>query len=327
MVDGSSVAIIATETDLSLKKNELSQCKQGMIIPGLAVSLEFDDGALFTPHDATFRWPNSNPMSALAAKLETNIAAILIAIAVLPVVVWLLITKVVPSAAAATAGWLPASVRVQMDEETLDLLELAFLEPSKLSEQQRRAVEESWLRVKSEIASDDYPYNLNLYYSPEMGANAFALPNGSVIVTDKLARILEDKPDAMVAILMHEVGHVESQHGVKLLAQSLGATLVVAMILGDLEGAAELFLGAGTSLLQNAFSRDMEREADDFAIARLQRLGIPSTAFADAIREVSGNGERESSRFTGLTKYLSSHPGAEDRIREAKAYAAPPAAR
>ena len=46
-----------------------------------------------------------------------------------------------------------------------------------------------------------------------------ALPSGVVIVTDDLVALAKDADD-VVAVLAHEVGHLEGRHGVRAVIQS-----------------------------------------------------------------------------------------------------------
>ena len=303
-IEGECIRILAVDDERLLKNSALLDLAQGMIIPGLAVDIQFADGSLFTPRDSNFRWPKAGSRGDLATTLETNRLAIAI--------------SMVGLVFAATANLLPTSVQSQMGKQTLSFLERVLLNPSELTTDQQASAEQAWDKLKDDIASDDFQYSLNFYKSPAMGANAFALPDGTVVVTDELVELLADKPDALIAVLLHEIGHVENQHGVQLVAQSLGITFVFAALFGDLEGATELFLGAGGSLLQNAFSRDMEREADAFAITNLEQLGIARTAFADAIREISQGSPSSGSSVSLLEKYLSSHPDPAERIQAAE---------
>ena len=74
--------------------------------------------------------------------------------------------------------------------------------------------------------------------------------------------------------MLHELGHVQFEHGLQLAIRSLASTLLLsALIGGDLDGISEALLGTGNTLLQASFSRDMEREADAYAQDALRGLG------------------------------------------------------
>jgi hypothetical protein len=65
-----------------------------------------------------------------------------------------------------------------------------------------------------------------------MGANAFALPGGTVVVTDQL---LELSPDdaALAGVLAHEIGHVEHRHLMRQLISGTVVGVVATLLAGD----------------------------------------------------------------------------------------------
>ena len=151
----------------------------------------------------------------------------------------------------------------------------------------------------------------------------------------KLVDLMIDTPDVLTAVLLHEIGHVERQHGLKLVAQSTASALVFTLIFGDIEGIGEVMLGAGSVALQNAFSRQMESEADDYAHQQLLKLGLSAALFADAmkmisashsitlkIQDVSENEELNEGTWRqwlndGLALF-NTHPSTETRIQRAQ---------
>lgn len=124
-------------------------------------------------------------------------------------------------------------------------------------------------------------------------------------------------------MLLHEIGHVEGQHSVRLIAQSLGAALVFGILFGDPEGIADLLLGSGSVMLQSAFSRDMEREADQFAVEQLKVLGKSPSAFADAMSALLNERSTDDHGTSTLLKYLSTHPDTRERIEQARQHDTP----
>lgn len=162
-----------------------------------------------------------------------------------------------------------------------------------------------------------------------------ALPDGSIIVTDDIVTLMQEDDNALIAVLLHEIGHIEHKHSLKMVAQTTATTLLFAMMFGDIEGAGELILGAGTGLLQSAFSRDMEREADEFSHQNLPKFNISPAAFADAMSllasshstaELSDSENPDSSdknidiknSLNHWLQYLSSHPETQERINTAR---------
>ena len=135
----------------------------------------------------------------------------------------------------------------------------------------------------------------------EQSENAFALPGGRIIIIEGLLHSME-KPELIAGVLAHEAGHVFYRHNMQNIVQSALIWGTIGILFGDITGFATL---AAAFLLNSAFSRDMEREADSYAAARLQNLRIESAALAEWFQTLA---EKED-----FPPYLSSHPASEAR--------------
>jgi len=317
LLEDGSVEIMDADTGQRLLTAASDQHRIGSIIPGLAADLTFKDGALFTPIDTEFRWPHKGRRHGLAARLETNRFSILLAVILSPILLWLLMAHGIPSLASASVVLVPDQVSRQMGQQTFVALRETALSPSQLPSEIQQAIRDDWDSTLNQLELTHQHYSLHFFHSNLFGANAFALPDGSVIITDDLVNLLSSQPDAILAILLHEIGHVEHQHSLRLVAQSLGSAMVFGLVFGDLETVSELLLGASSNLLHNAFSRDMEREADDFAINQLIVLGKPASSFADAMSALMEHTDINEEDASPLLKYLSTHPETAERIERA----------
>ncbi|MBL4797802.1 MAG: M48 family metallopeptidase [Oleispira sp.] len=312
--------------------------KYGIVIPGLPVDIEFSDGALFIPHDNSFRWPAMDRNHRLAEWLESHWLTVLSSVIIVPLFMWSMVNYVLPGASHAAVAFLPDSIAESMGEQTLYILDKTYFDPTELSDQQQQQVKQQWqiIVTKLDLPEDRFKLHFRKF---DMGANAMALPDGSIIVTDDIVTLMEKDPNALIAVLLHEIGHVEHKHSLKMIAQTTATTMLFAMMFGDIEGAGELILGAGTGLLQSAFSRDMEREADEFSYQNLPKFNISPAAFADAMTllvdshssadeasdQTAGNTTDVSAENSEITnslnhwlQYLSSHPETQERINTAR---------
>ncbi len=323
IADNGQLAIVSCDTAETLICAPREDYRFGAVIPGLATELQLRDGALFIPADSHFRWPQLSGKATAAAKLESHKLSILAAVLLSPLLLWWIIVDLMPMLASAAVPLVPDSVKQQMGQQTFYGLQKTTLQPTELSVVQQAKVRYHWQMALQQLPLQQQGYQLHFYRSALFGANAFALPDGTVVITDELVQLLQEQPDAILAILLHEIGHVEGQHSVRLVAQSLGAALVFGILLGDVEGIAELLLGSGSALLQNAFSRDMEREADQFALQQLTALGKSPAAFADAMTALLQRHSRDSSKSDLLLKYLSTHPDTAERIEHARQHSTP----
>lgn len=317
---GEQLQIKAADTDELLWQG--CNYQSGIDLPGLAVEVQFDDGSYFVPDDVTLRL-NAKKRVALATRLEQHKVAIVLSVLLVPLVLWWLITTGLPQFAAALVPHLPQAVSKTIDNQSMVILDKTMLDASNLPEQQQQQLRQQWLAALAQLPqAQKINANIQFRQANGMGANAFALPAGTIVFTDELVTLLENNPDALQAVFLHEVGHVQHQHGLKLLAQSTASTMLLALLFNDLEGLSEVLLGSGSSLMQAAFSREMESEADVFATTSLLKLGKSAEAFADAMSAISQQADAAS--MEKWTQYLSSHPLSSERIKKAKQQQAAP---
>lgn len=321
--DAQAASLHITRTQLTIttdavnvERFELTEIKVASAIPGTPLEFRTQSGGLFIVDDPTFRFQTSN--FSLEA-LEKNTFLILIGTVLTPVFLWLLITIWVPAIAAKSVNYIPDTVPTEMGEQAFTILEKSFLSETTLTLDKQQVVKAIWIRLLSDIDTEHHDYQLHLAQSDVFGANALALPNGQIVVTDQLIEQLEkhtENPEgALIAILLHEIGHVEHQHSLTLVAQSVSTAIVFAMIFNDLEGIGEVLIGTSSSLLQNAFSRDMETQADAYALKKLTELNKPTSLFADAMKSFHQGEDIEDEM-----SYLSSHPATSERIKQALNY-------
>ncbi|MBE8168023.1 MAG: M48 family metallopeptidase [Shewanella sp.] len=315
------INVLTSSDNKLLHSYYADEYKASDVIPSLPVELSFTDGAIFTPKDIQFRWPHMAKKQWLAAWLETHWSFVIAATLFVPVFMWVMTTKVLPAAADASVSVLPDSVSQQLGKQTMAILDNIMLDPSEVDAADQMKVNELWLHMLQKLDYSTAKYQLK-FRASDVGANAFALADGTVVVTDDLVKLMQTHPDELRAILLHEIGHVEHQHSLKQLARSTAITLLFTLILGDIEGAGEMVIGAGSSLLQASFSRDMESQADSYSHQELTKLGISPAAFGQAIKllEASHRTDKleDKSSNTHWLQYLNTHPSNEERIRKSQ---------
>jgi Zn-dependent protease with chaperone function len=227
----------------------------------------------------------------------------------------------VPAAAEFIAARLPASVDTKLGQAALAGLEAqGMLAPSRLSDDRIAAVEA--LLPKALPAHPRIPVRLLVRSSDALGANALALPDGTIIVTDKMVRLALDKRNELddvgqaelLGVIGHEVGHVERRHATRAMTGSSLTAAVSATLFGDFSAVAA---GLPAVLTQMQYSRAMELEADDYAIGVLRRNGRSPDELADILEALERQqpGERDVPRWLRRSMaYLSTHPDTAERI-------------
>jgi Zn-dependent protease with chaperone function len=216
----------------------------------------------------------------------------------------------VPAIADWGAKVMPARVDRVIGSGTLDILDRTFFKPSTLSALRVQQLRERFEEMSGPL-KDGHDYQLELRHGGPIGANAFALPSGIVVMTDELVEISKND-DELVAVLAHEIGHVRGRHALRQLLQAAGVSAIAVALLGDVSSISGI-LSAAPALLQAKNSRDFEREADAFGKAWLKEHGIAESNFDAILCRISS--EHGSSPDSGATDYFSSHPPTSERVR------------
>ncbi|TMH81378.1 MAG: M48 family metallopeptidase [Betaproteobacteria bacterium] len=142
-----------------------------------------------------------------------------------------------------------------------------------------------------------------------VGANAFALPSGIIIVTDGLVR-LSRSDDEVLGVLAHELGHVKHRHTMRRLLEGSVTALIIAGVTGDVASTTSLAAAAPTVLLQTKYSRDNEREADAYAVQMMRRADLDPTHLARILTRMERSG---GGRGRNMPTFLSTHPRTGER--------------
>ena len=145
--------------------------------------------------------------------------------------------------------------------------------------------------------------------------NAFAAPGGQIVVFQGLIEFVHN-PEELAGVMAHEIGHLVHLHPTKGLIRHIGLTGTLDLLLA---GGGQGIMGTATGLmLRSAYSRDAEREADDAALAILQRAGIKTSGVVSVFKRFS----TELPELPKSLKLFSSHPLSEDRAARLSARAA-----
>lgn len=204
----------------------------------------------------------------------------------------------------------PESVRDVMDRGTMQSIDYLMAEPSELAPSDQDSISEIFLSIVGQLPKRDQDtraFTLQFRDIPAMGPNAFALPGGTVVVTDQLAIDFGHDEDIIAGILGHELAHTLQDHGLKQLYRSLSVYVLMAMIAGDLGPVLEEVALEGQLLLRLSFSRAHEVEADTIGIqfaadAGYDRMGL--ARFFQSLKEEQLE-----------VPWLSTHPSFESRIQ------------
>jgi Zn-dependent protease with chaperone function len=174
--------------------------------------------------------------------------------------------------------------------------------------------------------------------------NAFALPSGDIILTDKFVDMSENQNE-MDSVLLHEMGHIVHRHTLQMVVESTLVTTIVMMVTGDSNGLADMGLGLGSLLVSSHYSRAHESAADQYAFEKMLKAKIDPLAFSNIMnrmakvmegyerrrhnesKSVNKNAELSPNKTPDkqhpndtLMSYISSHPSTAERVRQAEQY-------
>jgi Zn-dependent protease with chaperone function len=193
--------------------------------------------------------------------------------------------------------------------------------PSRLPAERQDALRKLYAGMAASIEGAG-SYRLEIRNGGRLGANALALPAGIIVVTDELVELSKDDRE-LEGVLAHEIGHLRQRHILRHVLQDSATALLIAVTLGDITSVTSLAAAAPTLLLQAKFSRDFEREADDFALGYLAQRGIPLEMFGAILQRMEEKRPGGKKTDKDALDFLSSHPATRERIERAKALHAP----
>jgi Zn-dependent protease with chaperone function len=238
----------------------------------------------------------------------------------------------VPLAANVIAERAPPIVAKKISDVALAELDRTILNPSKLSEARQRTLTDQFTEML-------IPEGQTIAHRVEfrdggrvIGANAFALPSGTIVMTDQLVNLL-NTDEQVLGVLAHELGHVKHKHGLKNLIQASVIGAAVAYWIGDFSA---VIAGGTTALLQTHYSRAYETEADDFGAAMMRANGQSGEPLASALELLeaghnkssaassstpaksspaqTGTADKKAAKSSQWSDYISTHPNTTQRV-------------
>lgn len=242
--------------------------------------------------------------------LERRWRTVLLAAGVLVVVGIAAYVWGLPLAARVVAFNLPARVDVAIGRQAQPVIERQLgLRPSQLPAERQATLRVEFAEMAAAAGSPGFEYELQFRDAPALGPNAIALPSGTILVTDQLVALAQ-RDEEVLAVLAHELTHVEQHHGVRSALQNSGLGFLMGLLLGDVSSATTLGVSLPAVFAQAGYSRDFEREADRGAATICRQRGW-GTEPLRAMFERLGHATPSA---TGLS-WIASHPDIEERIQ------------
>lgn len=301
-------------------------------------TLTLPDGAQFETrdHDRLDRWLRTQGRSrGWAHGLESSWRFVAAAVLVVGLVVFVAVRWGIPAASRHIAYALPPEVHARIGTGTLEQLDERVFGASALPAARQQALREAFERYAPR--DDGLGYRLLFRDGGWIGANAFALPDGTIVVTDQLLALARDDAEVL-AVLFHEMGHVAHRHSMRLVISHSGLAMLSLLIVGDVNTAGSLVLALPSLLAEASYSRALETEADDYALALMREHGFAPAHFAtlmarlEACAHLMDQPEADASEAGcepaevpagaqdgGWLRYVATHPATRERIERFRA--------
>lgn len=215
----------------------------------------------------------------------------------------------IPAMSYSLAQVTPPEVMKIMSEKTLAALDSTFLKPSKLTDKQKSAASALFAHMAN-LQTKPANYHLVFRDAPGVGPNAFALPDGVVVVTDEIWPLV--KEDAEIeGVFAHEISHVNHRHGLQSLYQASLIPAAIAIVTGDASQIGQIATILPGILLQSAYTRRFEQQADDDAAATLAKADKDPAALANLLKRIDKD---VCGKKVCAPSWLGDHPQTSDRV-------------
>ena len=240
--------------------------------------------------------------------LESQWPVVLVCLVALAACVWGFTKYGVPAIAARIAEKVPPASMERMSKDALRILDARFVGPSRLPPDKAARVSAVFDRVKADFGKG-YHYRLELRKGRMVGANAFALPSGIILVTDELVYLAANDRE-LAGVLAHEMAHVKNRHAVRQLLQSAGVVFLISAMAGDIASLSSTAASLPTLLIRAGYSRDFEREADREAGLYCMRNGWGTLPYRMMLKNLT-RGKPEAPQIP----FISTHPVTAERLK------------
>ena len=244
-------------------------------------------------------------------KLERTPSLIVFSLVFVLLMVFATIQWGIPSAAKYVAYQLPASSLQKIGNEAEHYI-LEMTQPSQLSQARQQQILASYQK----LIAGDAPAKVLFRHGESLGANALAIPNNTIILTDELVALAQNDQE-VVAVLAHEQGHLVERHSLQQALSSLGFSIILLAITGD---GTDLISALPVALVGANYSRNFESDADHYALKTMQQQGIPTIHLANFLERLAQDTGEDSQAQKSPLDFLQSHPATQKRIQAIKEF-------
>lgn len=282
------------------------------------------NGALLQCNDSQawdYWYASSGLHGSPVVRLQQNWGGVVTAMAALLVLLGALYQWGLPAIARAVVPFTPYSIDQELGLRIMKALDNGHVQPSELPLLQREGIREAFRKACAVQGVDTLPLWNVEFRKSRVGPNAFALPGGTIFITDDMVTLVGGDTRVLTAVFAHELGHLQHRHGIRMLAQVSALGVITNVLWGDFSWA---LTTVPAWLGQADYSRDVEREADVYALEFMRAAGIDPGAMATMFEKLQSlrqakaragpqtDGAEKVATWLGIA--FASHPADADRI-------------
>lgn len=159
---------------------------------------------------------------------------------------------------------------------------------------------------------DENPYDVEILIIDSPIINALTFPGGLMVVYTGLIKIT-DNPEELATIIAHELGHVINRDSMSALIRQFGIAMLFTVVTGGDAGIIESII---RNIINNRFTNEMEKKADEFAFELMEKAKIDPIHYANVFTKLK---EKQNEYVDEkILKYIGDHPTMNSRIEKAK---------
>lgn len=328
-------SVLVTYYDPDERKNQFS-LKQMTLIGALGKKnpvIELDNDArieFLSPELPDWLDLESKSLNKKIWRLERSPSLIIFSVIFVVALAFSVVKWGIPFTAKVVAFELPENTLSKIGDKAEEYVVENWTAKSELPQGQKDQITQEYIKTIAE----GKPAKLLFREGGRLGANAIALPNNTIIVTDQLIELAHSDQE-ILGVLAHEQGHLVQRHSLQQGLSSLGFSVLYIAITGD---SSDLMTTLPLAVIGAGYSRQFEKEADLYALKLMDRKGLEVAHFANFLQRLNDDAEREEKAQNtdkkteqkptetqaksekkqvsfNVLDALSSHPATEERIQ------------
>jgi len=158
----------------------------------------------------------------------------------------------------------------------------------------------------------DNQRKLNFRVINSSTVNAFALPNGEIVIYTGILEKMDNYTE-LAGLIGHEAAHVNCRHSMKMLCKNLAGYIFISALFADVNGIITVLAENAHNLNTLSYSRSFETEADEQAVFSMAQNEINPQGIVSLFKILEKESKYDDYK---LLEYMQTHPLTSRRIEK-----------